>query len=354
MRRLFCVSTLSIVLALTTFFLLFLSAPAKSASSEKPIVLTLNLPIPPVHTRWQNALKPWCDEIARRTNNRVEIKPYFAQALSTMAENYDSVVKGVADMGECAIGLKPGRLPATEQMMYFCRPSITLNKPSQMMMKMYRELPELRNEFKEAKVLFLHMSGNMGFGTSKKKINKIEDVKGLKMNVVGSGLLMDKFKALGFSTVFMPMADIYMALEKGVVEGTHVSYDLCISRRWGDIIKHIVPITMNTPNFYMAMNQKKWASLPPDIQQVFEEMSGDPAALKFDEYWETAELAAKKKWETEIGGVTTILPREEMEKIDQLIVPVISKFVEDSGKKGLKLEKVYQRFIELEKEYAMR
>jgi len=354
MRRLFSISALSIVLTLTTSFLLFFSLPAHSAAREKPIVLTLNFPIPPIHTRWQNALKPWCDEIAKRTNNRVEIKPYFAQALSTMAENYDSVVKGIADMAECAIGLKPGRLPLMEQVMYFVTPSITINKPSEMIMRMYRELPELQNEFRETKMLFLHMNGNMAFGTSKKKINKIDDCKGLKMCVIGSGLLMDKFKALGFSTVFMPMSDIYMALERGVLDGTQVDWDLCVSRRWGDVTKYIVQVTMLTPTFYMVMNKKKWASLPPDIQQVFEEMSGDYAARKFDEYWKNAELSAKKKWETEMGGTTIILSKEEMEKVDNLILPVITKYVEDSEKKGPQLRKVYNRFVELEKEYVIR
>ncbi len=258
MRRFSCIATLSIVLTLTLFSLLFLSSPAQSASKEKPIILTLNNAIPPVHTRWQKALKPWCDEIAKRTDNRVQIKPYFAQALSSMAENYDSVVKGIADMAECAIGLKPGRLPLMEQMMYFCRPSVSLKNPSQMMMQMYREMPELQNEFKDTKLIFLHMSGNMGFGTTKKTINTVEDMKGLKMSVIGSGLLMEKFKALGFSTVFLPMSDIYMGLERGVVDGSHLSYDLCVSRRWGDMIRNIVPITMNTPNFYMVMNLKKW------------------------------------------------------------------------------------------------
>ena len=353
MSKLTRLLTLSIVLTLTLSFLFF-NLPVSSAASEKPIVLTLNNAIPPIHTRWHKALKPWCDEIEKRTNNRVKIKPYFAQALSSMAENYDSVAKGIADMAECAIGLKPGRLPLMEQLMYFCRPSVSLNKPSQMMMRMYREMPELQNEFKETKLLFLHMSGNMGFGTSKKKINTIEDVEGLKMCVIGSGLLMDKFKALGFRTVFMPMSDIYMALDRGVVDGSHVSYDLCISRRWGDIIKNIVPITMNTPNFYMVMNQKKWNSLPPDIQKVFEEVSGEYAARQFDAYWEAAELAAKKKWEGELGGETTVFSKEEMEKIDNMILPVISKFVEESKKKGLDLDKVYKRFTELEKEHTLR
>jgi TRAP-type C4-dicarboxylate transport system substrate-binding protein len=353
MRRIFCISILAIVLTLTTFSILFFGLPVQSAAKEKPIVLTLNLPIPPIHTRWSDAIKPWCDEVTRRTNNRVEIKPYFAQALSTMAENYDSIVKGIADMAECAIGLKPGRLPIMEQMMYFVWPSVAINKPSEMLWKMYEEMPELQNEFRETKLLFLHMNGNMGFGTTKKPIYKIEDCKGLKMDVIGSGLLMDKFKALGFSTVFMPMSDIYMALERGVLDGSQIDWDLGVSRRWGDIVKYINQITMLTPSFYMIMNKKKWDSLPPDIQKVFEEMSGQYAARQFDEYWKNAELTAKKKWETEMGGTTIVFSKEEMQKADNLIVPIISKYVEDSEKNIPGIGKVYNRCVELDKEYAI-
>ena len=354
MRRFFCISTLAIVLMFTIFSLFFFGLPAQSAAQGKTIVLTLNLPIPPIHTRWSKAIKPWCDEVARRTNNRVEIKPYFAQALSTMAENYDSIVKGIADMAECAIGLKPGRLPIMEQMMYFVAPSVAIDDPSQLLWRMYQELPELQNEFKETKLLFLHMNGNMGFGTTRKPIYKIEDCKGLKMDVIGSGLLMDKFKALGFSTVFMPMSDIYMALERGVLDGTQIDWDLGVSRRWGDIVKYINQVTMLTPSFYMIMNQKKWDSLPPDIQKVFEELSGEYAARQFDAYWKEAEMSAKKKWETEMGGTTIVFSKEEMQKADNLIVPIISKYVDDSEKKIPGIGKVYHRFVELEKEYAVK
>ena len=43
-----------------------------------------------------------------------------------------------------------------------------------------------------------------------------------------------------------------------------------------------------------------------------------------------------------------------MQKADNLIVPIISKYVEDSEKNIPGIGKVYNRFVELEKGYAVK
>lgn len=50
--------------------------------ADPEYVLSLNLPIPPIHTRWKDAIKPWCDELTRRSDGRIVVEPYFAEAIS--------------------------------------------------------------------------------------------------------------------------------------------------------------------------------------------------------------------------------------------------------------------------------
>ena len=44
---------------------------AQKSAAEEPIVLTFNLGMPPIHQRWVNAIKPWCDELEKRSNGRI-------------------------------------------------------------------------------------------------------------------------------------------------------------------------------------------------------------------------------------------------------------------------------------------
>ena len=61
---------------------LCLSALPGTSLADAEYVLSLNLPIPPIHTRWKDAIKPWCDELTKRSGGRIVVEPYFAEAIS--------------------------------------------------------------------------------------------------------------------------------------------------------------------------------------------------------------------------------------------------------------------------------
>ena len=52
-----------------------------------------------------------------------------------------------------------------------------------------------------------------------KPIKTIEDIKGLKFRIMQNKIYADMFKALGANPVPLPWADLYSALEQGVVDG---------------------------------------------------------------------------------------------------------------------------------------
>ncbi|MFC1910502.1 TRAP transporter substrate-binding protein [Chloroflexota bacterium] len=332
------------------------TAPTVVTPKVEPIELTLNLPTPPIHLRWRLATEPWTKELEKRTGGRVKIIPYHAEALSPQGENYDSVVKGIADMGECSItigGYKPGRFPYLEEIGNCATPSVIMSNPTSAIRELYDTFPEIQERFNESKVLFLHASVPNIIGTTSKSVSTLEDIKGLKLNNIGGQLVGNKLTALGASPVGIPFADFYMAAEKGVVDGGLVSYDLMVSRKWGDVIKNVTPISTFYMAFYMVMNKDKWNSLPPDIQQIIEDLSGNYATNLYNDFWWNNEKDCTQKWESEMGGTTHVLAPQDLEKVDALLKPVTESFVDNMEAKGLQFRKVYNKFIELEKQQAM-
>ena len=89
MKRTLLTLTLAAALCLPALF-------AQKSAAEEPIVLTFNLGMPPIHQRWVNAIKPWCDELEKRSNGRIKIEPYFANALGKRSDAMDSVRTGIA------------------------------------------------------------------------------------------------------------------------------------------------------------------------------------------------------------------------------------------------------------------
>ena len=46
-----------------------MAAPEAARAADAEYVLSLNLPIPPIHNRWNHALKPWIAELETRFSN---------------------------------------------------------------------------------------------------------------------------------------------------------------------------------------------------------------------------------------------------------------------------------------------
>jgi len=348
MKKLFFISVISVVVVSA---LIFGGCP-KPAPTEV-IELTLNLPTPPTHSRWLKVTEPLIKKIEEETGGRVDIVPYHAGALSTLPENYDSIVNGLADMGETFIGAKVGRFPLIENLLSTSPVSLNLENTSTLMWELYESSPELQDEFKETKVLCLHAVLPQGICSVEKPITSLEDIKGLKYNVTGAPIGVQKATALGASVVSIPMADVYMGAEKGVIEAAIGSWSLFLSRNWGDVFKYYTPLSINQSTFYFVMNKDKWNSLPEDIQQIFEKYTGAYAADMYGQVWLQEELESKEVWEKEMGGTTVYFSEEELVKADALVAPAIENYIAEMESKGYPYRDLYQRYLELaEKQIA--
>lgn len=314
------------------------------------IELSLNLGTPPTHTRYTELIEPWIKRIGERTNGRVKIVPYHGAALSSMAENYNSVVRGLADLGESALGAAPSQFPMWEAIGKYCTPRILMKNPSEIWWYLYKNVPELQKEFADTKVLYLHGTPPSRLATAKKPVKTLDDIRGLKITVTGGGLDPAKLSALGAAPEALPMGDFYMAIERGVVDGAAANYELMKSRNYGDVLKHVTNFSLNYGAFYMVMNKDVWDNLPPDIQKVFEEESGDKAVKLHGEAALRTDLKAKELFETEMGGTSYYLSEEDLARLDSIILPIIEKDIERLEQQGYPMRAVYEQYLKFEKE----
>lgn len=329
-------------------------SPSSSSSqaSTKTITLSLNLAIPPTHTRWVKLLQPWINELNKRTDGRVVIQPYFAQALSPMSQNYKSVVSGIADMGENTMDSQMGDFPLLGSIFYTSTPSVYWNNGTQILTDLYNDYPALQQELKDVKVIGLEGGNISGIATSTKPVKTLADLKGMKLNVIGAGLADDKMKALGASVEGLAMGDIYTSLEKGVVDGTTTPTDLLIARKWGDILKHFTPFMVGGSPFYFIMNLQRWDSLPPDIQKIINSMSGTYWDNLSSQYWKNVDIDNYKEWVNTMSGQVTYLSANDLATADKEVQPVTQAFISQMDAKGYPYSQIYKQYLVLEKKYS--
>ncbi|MFR3457345.1 MAG: hypothetical protein ACLTTU_02615 [Bilophila wadsworthia] len=141
MKRTLLTLTLAAALCLPALF-------AQKSAAEEPIVLTFNLGMPPIHQRWVNAIKPWCDELEKRSNGRIKIEPYFANALGKRSDLDPSAP-------EERIGQRLQLQPCVpfHSQIFSANPSTALGNAHEMLSDFYKAHPEvLKKEIKGVKL----------------------------------------------------------------------------------------------------------------------------------------------------------------------------------------------------------
>jgi TRAP-type C4-dicarboxylate transport system substrate-binding protein len=110
---------------------------------------------------------------------------------------------------------------------------------------------------------------------SHKKISSMEDFKTLKVR--GAGFYQtESMKALGASAITIPFAEIETALQRGTVDAIMTGIDYGYVRGLLDIVEHVSVLPVSpTFDFAVVMNDDKFDSLPPDLQQILRDVSDE-------------------------------------------------------------------------------
>lgn len=330
---------------------LSLCAP-QTRAADPEFVLSLNLPIPPIHNRWNYALKPWVEEIEKRTDGRVKIEPYFAESLSKEADAYESVQTGVADLAEFSFDVAVGQFPFHERAMTLASPGTSIEQPTEWVVAMQEAFPQVMDEFKDVKLLFTHAQTVGMLIGSKDPITSLADFKGKKINVIGDYQVAKKVSSLGASVVSMPLGEVFTSVQQGVVDAMTVDYDLLVSRRFGEVIKNVTAVQTTCFVFGMLMNQDVYNSLPEDIRKVFDEVSGEFAGQVFENFWTTLPYQSLDTWLKEMGGKLHVLTDEEYAEIDSQMAPVRSEWISIIDKAGYPGEEMAKKMEELQQQYG--
>ena len=148
----------------------------------------------------------WSKEIEKRTNGKVKINYYSGGTLMPAPQTYDSIVKGIADIGFSIMSYTRGKFPLTEviDLPLGYKSGYTATKLINAYYAKFRP-----KEFDETKVLYLHAHGP-GILNTKKPVYKLEDLKGMKIR--STGLSSKIAQSLGAAPVGMPIPETYYAL----------------------------------------------------------------------------------------------------------------------------------------------
>ncbi|SMH54982.1 DctP family TRAP transporter solute-binding subunit [Azospirillum agricola] len=201
--------------ALTVPALLTGTAGAADYKAEYKLSTVLGKPFP-----WGIGGDRWAELVKEKTNGRINVKMYPGTSLvnGDQTKEFTALRQGTIDM---AVGSTINWSPQVKELNLFSLPFL---------MPDHKALDAL-TQGEVGKKLFDLLAtkdvvplawGENGFreiSNSKRSIRTPEDLKGLKIRVVGSPLYLDTFTALGANPTQMSWADAQPALSTGAVDG---------------------------------------------------------------------------------------------------------------------------------------
>ncbi len=289
------------------------------------------------------------DRIRQLSNGRLDIKMFPSGSIVKPSGTFDAIRKGAFQGHITAPVYWAGKMPVAT--ILFGVPCGIDNVLDFNVWFWERGGLEIAREAYKAFNLYCVGGGiieaNAMFIKGTKHIESLEDLRGLKIRTL-PGLQSKILEAIGATPVFLPMTEVYTAVETGVADGV-CGYTIV---GWHDMGIHEITKYIVTPGFLqpasnldVVVNLDAWNKLPADLQAIFE-----CAVQEWNQYWCYGDHQENVKALSNMRnkGLELIeLSATEMEKTRNLAIPIIDEYVEKNAlaKKAWESQKEYLRFL---------
>lgn len=164
---------------------------------------------------------------------------------------------------------------------------------------------------------------------SKRPINKVEDISGLKIRVIPNPINLDWVKALDANPVPMAFPEVYGAMESKALDGQENPLNVILANKFAEVQKYLA-LTNHVYNPQSILVSKKfWDTLNANDKKILAD-----AAVEAGKYQRQVarEQAAGNLADLKKAGMTvTELPAAEMAKLRDKMKPVIAKHAATVG-----------------------
>lgn len=170
-------------------------------------------------------------------------------------------------------------------------------------------------------------AGARNFYNSKKAVNKIEDLAGLKIRVQESAMMMDMVKALGANPTPMAYGEVYSALQTGVIDGAENNWPSYESTSHYEVAKYFVLDEHNRVPEPQIISKKTWDKLSDADKKIIQDAALESAKVE-RQLWAEREKASEKKVRDAGCTITTLTP-EARTAFQKAVQPLYAQYGAD-------------------------
>jgi TRAP-type C4-dicarboxylate transport system substrate-binding protein len=298
-------------------------------------------------------LKKAVSEVENRTEGRIKIEVYWGESLLKARDILRGVQRGVCNMGFIGPLWFPSELPlssANSTLLYIPKASDT-GWVARKWWELWDTCKEFRDEYaKYGQAIWYVEAYDPNCLWSNKRVEKCEDIKGMRIRVTGE-LWGKMFGAIGGNPTIIITPEVYAALEKGTIDAATFPVTTGKRYKYYEVTKNLILTDVFLSYAYYTVSLRDLERMSEKDRETFLQV-GRSVSIQLGE-------ALKKNRETDLEdikkrGLTTIVPFPVEERAKWAEVPQIRNFIKNwideqnaAGRKGTEVMRVHLNTFEV-------
>jgi TRAP-type C4-dicarboxylate transport system substrate-binding protein len=285
--------------------------------------------------------------IEERSNGRISVTIYPSGQLYNPKSEVEAIAKGGLSMAPLHPAFVAARSPVLEFIGAIGAQGCWIDRDHYWRFIDLPEIREISEREMKAKVnakLLTIISGGVGsICNSKRPIHTVKDYKGLRIRAAGSA---ESFflKALGVVPINMSAGEVYMALQRGTVDGASSTIERFLNSKFYEVATYVtVDNSMPDITSPLAVNLDFWNKLSNTDQQILTESS-----LEIKKFTRTCVVQEAediyKKLKTGLVKDLFFMPKNEIQKINRIVQPVMRDLIKERAGKDIG-EKLFELLL---------
>ena len=158
---------------------------------------------------------------------------------------------------------------------------------------------------------------------SRKPINTVDDIAGLKLRVIPNAINIDWVKALGANPTPMAFPEVYAGLEQKAIDGQENPLSVILANKFFEVQKYLAVTNHQYNPQSIIMSKKVWDTLSEADRKAIKDAATEAAAYerKVNRDKSADDLQELKK----AGMTVTELSAAEQAKLREKLKPVVEK-----------------------------
>jgi TRAP-type transport system periplasmic protein len=290
--------------------------------------------LPANHHVNQNAMYPWFKEIEAVTEGRVTVE-ILPKVVGTAASQYDVIRDGLADVSFFVAGYTPGRFVLAEMgELSFLGNDARIFAPA--FNRIYRKHMAGLGEFKGVEVLTILSNAPGNIMTTKKPVNTLADMKGLKLRSSGP-YTTELLNRVGAVPILKSSNEAFEMLSTGVIDGSLAQRETVKNMNMIDLMGYgtLIPGGLFSASLGVIVNTDTWSQISEEDRKAIEAISHEKLALAIGTTFYEADADSEKTMRETSSLKLEVASDAFVAELKEAVAPLEAAWAEKAKAKGL-------------------